>query len=107
MSESKSEKRKTTIVVDEQYTIELTGRPGDRISQREFDVLQEVKKDPEIAAFGMSDKEIMLFMFPMKFDLTRFEHPQKKISPLKLFLISCLSNIFFFCAKREVLNVWE
>lgn len=66
---SKSDKIEEKIV--EEYTIETTGKPRDRISKREFDALQEVKKVPEIAAYGLSDKQILIFMFPMKFELER------------------------------------
>jgi hypothetical protein len=53
----------------EVFDIDTTGNPLDRISRREYEALQEVKK--HAIASNFTDKEIMLFMFPMKFDAKR------------------------------------
>ena len=53
-------------MADNSFTIDTTGDPRDRISQREFDMLQEIKENP--IASDLSDKAILSFMFSLKMD---------------------------------------
>eukprot|EP01116_Phalansterium_solitarium_P006612 TRINITY_DN18938_c0_g1_i1.p1 TRINITY_DN18938_c0_g1~~TRINITY_DN18938_c0_g1_i1.p1 ORF type:complete len:291 (+),score=112.51 TRINITY_DN18938_c0_g1_i1:88-960(+) len=50
-------------------TIDVTGVAGDRISPREFEALQELKKNP--VAEGHDDKYLMAFLFGRKLDIAR------------------------------------
>jgi len=53
----------------DELTIDISSDPLDRISPRENSVLQQLKAHP--CTRGMNDRELMIFLFARKLNLTR------------------------------------